>query len=190
MFANHGAHRLHSHAATPPSCPALFSVVLCSARCVMVFAVWGPPRENPGQRPKDRVSTCDDLSSCHCPSLHATWCVACSGSGIQLKDAFAAMTCLGLGSCESTRGAASHHVESGGFGMTSCERSISWNTRSIRRKRPLCTFSTCPSWKDGRNKDVPIETRVGQAESREHFRRRQLLKTLDQGRSTTSRPER
>ena len=44
---------------------------------------------------------------------------------------------LGPGLLRKHQGAASRYVESGGFGMTSCERSISLNTRSIRRKRPL-----------------------------------------------------
>ena len=118
---------------------------------------------------------------------------------------------LGPGLLRKHQGAASHYLK-GWFWDDQLRMQHRWNTRSVMRKCPLSTFSTCPrscrarqaaesdfqevlaadrilevselvpgALRAGRwtNKDVPIDTRFGQAENRKHFPRRQLLKTLD-----------
>ena len=108
------------------------------------LAVWGPPRENPGLRPKDRNLTCDycfSVTALH-PTPHGALHALVWASSLRVPCCHA--LAWGWGSVRKHHSAASRYLESGGFGMTSCGRSLRWNTRSIRRRRPLCTFSTCP----------------------------------------------
>ena len=66
--------------------PMCHGAILCcavSAPCIMVFAVWGPPRENPGHRPNNRVLHMSRLVFLSCPSIHATSCIAYSGSAAE-----------------------------------------------------------------------------------------------------------